>query len=773
MTTLVGTVVGGLGAPASDGGGALSDNGQGYDFAMGGQGFHVAPSDENPYERATAQFRKEQLDTTQTYGDQSLLGYWTRGQFSFHLGAGVRYYELSDAEQVLNRYSESVGVDPFEPGEVSLHPAWQAATPDTYANVIDVAPVSSTDLAVLHSGKVSYGALGAAGTVYQPTSAVLAVASGGGNIYCALADKTISRVGLAYTYPELAAHNFESSVDGWAGNTAFGAYLLPTAISSSADFAFEGTKSLKVTWPATGDADKSWVGFQSTGLTVGQAYTMVANVRLAVGTGGKVKPVAVFNSAGPTIATEGAFTEVSFTFVAGSTAELVGFENADLGAGGELLYVDKVRFYEGSRVGYDNGSTPTQAIYSHSKGIRELFYAKDRLFMMDEGGTWHQLAPNPAGALPVAVASGDVMFTATLDTRWTVADTPGPVLFGSGSRIFAVAQDSSNGAFPTLTAPVQVADLPVGENVLALSGYLGFLAIVTTQGVRVGVVADSGSVTYGPRLVEWTTHPGRTTVARRGESVFVAGDSRIIEVNLGAQIGQTLEFGFAELPLSLVGTETNYGLTAVGTTLVAWADAKVDRQAATPAASGTLTTGFHRFSTLELKKFQTVRVRVGGTGGTVAVAKVLASGTVVPMYTLQVGTSSGEDVTLAMDDPAEMVGLKFTLTADGSLTPTLLGYQLRALPAPKRQRLIRIPLLLHDVERRGTTRAKGKTGSAWERLSALEEMESTGGTFTFQDFRTGESGQCFIESVEHKGTTPPGRQSDGFGGFVYLTIRKL
>jgi hypothetical protein len=751
---------------------SLTDDGAGYDFAIGGQGFHIAPNDESPYERATAQFRKEQLDTSQNYGDQSLLGYWTRGQFSFHLGAGVKYYELADGEDVLNRYAESEGVDPFEPGEVSLHPSWQAATPDTYANVIDVGAISSTELAVLQGGKVTYGALGVAGSTYAPSSAVLAAATGGGNIYCALSNKTISRIGLSFTYPELYNYGFEAGLDSWFSSTGVSSHEVAT-VAVSAVGPFEGSNSLLATWPATGATDQSFVVRGFTGLTIGRAYTMVANVKLSAGTGGNIRPTCLFSSSGTAIATEGAWVENSFTFVATSVSHFVGYENTNLAAAGPTLNVDKVRLYEGSRVGYDTGAVPTDVIYTHSKGIRELFYAKDRLFMMDEAGTWHQLAPNPTAALPVAIAGGDVMFTATTDGRWTVADTPGPVLFGNTSRIFAVTQDSSNGAFPTLTAPVQVADLPVGEDVLALSGYLGFLAIVTTLGVRIGIVADSGSVTYGPRLVEWDDPPGRTTIGRRGEGVFVAADSRVIEVNLGAQIGQTLEFGWADLPNPFDGAEANYGVMNVGTTLVAWGDDFVSKQSTTPTASGTLTTGYHRFSTLELKKFQSVRVRVGGTGGSVAVAKVTASGAVVPLYTLQVGASTGEDITLAMDDPAEMVALKFTLTPSGANSPILLGYQIRALPAPRRQRLIRIPLLLQDVERNGTTRAKGRTGSAWERLSALEEMEMTGGTFTFQDFRTGESGQCFIESVEHKGTTPPARQSTGYGGKVFLTIRKL
>jgi hypothetical protein len=82
-------------------------------------------------------------------------------------------------------------------------------------------------------------------------------------------------------------------------------------------------------------------------------------------------------------------------------------------------------------------------------------------------------------------------------------------------------------------------------------------------------------------------------------------------------------------------------------------------------------------------------------------------------------------------------------------------------------------LALYDTERASSGRTSGHPGDAWERLSALEDMEASGGTFTFYDFRTGEAGECYIESVEHQGSTPSGRQDSGFGGIVYLVIRKL
>lgn len=768
---MVGPIVGPVGAPAASGAAALRDNGEGYDFAIGGHGFRLAVNDERKYERATAQFRKEQYDASERTGDQSLLGYWTRGQLSFHKGAGQRFAELGDDTDT--RYWEGVGANPFVRGEVSLYPSWGAATPDAHTGIIDCLPLGTTGLAVLNDGRITYGDLGVAGTKYPASNAsrsTLGLAVGGGNIYAPMSDNKIDRIGLSLTYPVVyGEQGFETGVDGFFSNTGFDAYETATVATDGTKFD-AGANSLKVTWPITRAKDAAFAARTITGLTVGQAYTMVARVWCDAGTGANVRGTSVLRASGSAVTTEGAWTTYSFTFTATATSENVGFENTNLDpAATPALWVDRFVLYEGTRVGYDSGTTPTESIYSHTKALRGVHYAKDRLFVMDSDGAWYQLAPNPSAALPVAIASGDRIFTATTEGAWAVCDTPGPVLFANGGRIFAATQDTT-GQFPTLTSPIQVADLPIGESVLDMGYYLGFVVLVTTKGLRVAVLGDSG-VTYGPRLLDWSVSPLRTGVARAGESVFVAADSRIIEVNLAHQIGQGLEFAWAELP-SPFSAATNHGVTQVGGKVLAWGGDVLDIQQATPVASGYVETSFHRFGTLEPKRFHTVDVRASGSGGSITISKVTPEGSIVSLYTMPVGDGSAE-VTLRADSPLDRLALRFTLNADGANSPKLLSYQLRAMPAPSRQRMIRVPLLLHDVERRGTTRAVGREGNAWERLEALESLEAASSIVTYQDFRTGESGQCYIEQVAFEGDTPPGRQGDGFGGTVFVTMRTL
>lgn len=760
------------------GGSGAQSSGQGRDVAVGNLFFNIAPSDSKPYQRATAQFKKDQLDQGTTVGDQSLTGWWTRGQLSFHHGAGVTYYEVSEGETIINRYNTGAGLNPFTAGAVSLYPDWANAVSDTHASTSYVG-TAGNNLVVLDGGALKYGAAGGAGALYSPASAaVQAATTGNGDIYCALTNKTISRIGLAETVTTMyGPQGFESVIDSWDSNTASGAYSLSPTPTISTTQAFEGTHSLKIVWAAAGGTSPgTFVGRNIPGLTTGKAYTMVAKVFVPAGSA-DVRLSALFAVNGTTVTTKDAWVTTALTFTAYSDNDMFVGVLSPTAAAGNICYVDKVVLYEGTRTDYDTGAVPVDTIYSHSKNFVSIFYAKDRLLAVDEGNSWYQLAPNPSAALPVTVTASDRVFTVGGGRSWSLTDTPGPMLIGSANRIFAVTVDST-GAIPTLSGPVQVADLPPQETIVSLAYHLGFIAIVTTAGCRIGVVSDNGGVTYGPLLFSWTTAPAFTSVGRIGSRVVVTGGHALYDIDLSEQIGSGLEFAYAQMPNPLAGTETNYGATtAPDGRLVCWGDSVTKVQHATNlTTTGSLTTGYHRFGTLEPKRFESVKLRISGLGGTVAVSRIDQNGSEVQLYTLDASVNNSAEVGLGMTETAEAVALKFTLTrkaTDATVGPTLLGYQLRALPQPQRQRMIRLPVLIDDVERRQPARAAGHIGSAFARLQALEDLESSGAQVLYTDFRTGESANVYIESVEFQNTTPPSAKSTGFGGTAFITLRKL
>ena len=98
----------------------FSSTGEAYDVAFAGLPFFLAASDDTPYRRVTAQYRKQQIDQSREPGEQTLTGWWLRSQSSFHLGAGIKYFEPLQDESLRFQFTESKGVDIWTKGQATL-----------------------------------------------------------------------------------------------------------------------------------------------------------------------------------------------------------------------------------------------------------------------------------------------------------------------------------------------------------------------------------------------------------------------------------------------------------------------------------------------------------------------------------------------------------------------------------------------------------------------------------------------------------------------------
>ena len=99
---------------------AYIPTGPAYEVAFASLPFFIAASDEQPYRRVTAQYRKQQIDQTREPGEQTLTGWWVRSQSSFHLGAGIKYFEPIQEESLRFQYTESKGIDIWTRGQATL-----------------------------------------------------------------------------------------------------------------------------------------------------------------------------------------------------------------------------------------------------------------------------------------------------------------------------------------------------------------------------------------------------------------------------------------------------------------------------------------------------------------------------------------------------------------------------------------------------------------------------------------------------------------------------
>jgi hypothetical protein len=171
-------------------------------------------------------------------------------------------------------------------------------------------------------------------------------------------------------------------------------------------------------------------------------------------------------------------------------------------------------------------------------------------------------------------------------------------------------------------------------------------------------------------------------------------------------------------------------------------------------AVGHVTTAQHRLGTLENKKWYSIRVtakvNTSSTGQNVQVYSVTKEGTEALLGTMSTNGTNTSIFSLTSLAASESLGFKFVLNRGSTTTstPELLGYQVKALPVPTRQRILKWPLAIEDVNllRRGT--AIGRRGKGYADLAALEALESSQAVVTFTDHRTAETGTAYIDSVE-------------------------
>ncbi|MET9385297.1 hypothetical protein ABZY09_30555 [Streptomyces sp. NPDC002928] len=99
---------------------AFALDGVQYAYALGGMPWLSAISDDRVMTRAGAAIKKDQIDQQTIPGEQSLASWWLRSQQTFIGGAGVLYQDPSNDNQYAIRYSDSVGVNPWVNGKLTL-----------------------------------------------------------------------------------------------------------------------------------------------------------------------------------------------------------------------------------------------------------------------------------------------------------------------------------------------------------------------------------------------------------------------------------------------------------------------------------------------------------------------------------------------------------------------------------------------------------------------------------------------------------------------------
>ena len=707
--------------------------GYAYDIAIAGLPFFISPLDDSPYRRVTAQYRKQQIDQSREPGEQTLTGWWLRSQSSFHYGQGIKFFEPIQDESLRFQYTNSKGMDVWTRGQVTL-------------------------LKNCDNQHITTGGIRTDGRPWQLMRSIQWTTSGNTYNGVLMSDEyDVDKVFPAIT----VSINNKALTSNVATLTTTAAHGLCTGMEitiTGVDATFNG--SYRITGVPT-----------STTFTYAKTASNVTSTAVSpVGTGvAEVIHFVNYNS-GTDDAVYGMCDDGVYAYWVTNNS-----------GSGKLEVLKK-------SLDADETTSPTSMFTSPSIVVTNVVmeYTKERIIMCVNDSIYE--FASSATSLPTPVFQHQ-----DPEHIFTSITSSGAAIYVSGysgiqSNIYKFTLDTTTGAMPTLSQAITAAELPVGETTFKISYYLGYMCIGTSQGVRIAQVSDTdGSIAYGPLIFE-STQPVYD-FAFRDKYIWCAtgvdGQAGVTRINLGQELGQLI-FAYAwDLydPDDTLGHYTTASAFMGDTNRLAFCnagngtDGTIYVESATDLIpSGSIRTGYIRYNTLEGKIFKILTPRINTAHGAFDMASITAEGGSFNIGTFAQGQTV-PDVNISYPIGAqEYLGFRFTMyrdTNDATQGPLFTGYQIKALPAIPRQRLIQYPVMCYDHEMDKFNNEVGYEGSAFARMSQLESVENIGDTIRIEDFRTGEEYIGLIEEMDFINRTPTDKRFSGFGGLLLVTIRSV
>ena len=688
---------------------SYSSTGEAYDVAFAGLPFFLAASDDTPYRRVTAQYRKQQIDQTREPGEQTLTGWWLRSQSSFHLGAGIKYFEPLQDESLRFQFTESKGVDVWTKGQATLLNSTVRALSSANTPIIIGANDGTNDCLVVADGtalkKITMSSDTATSSTYTQAgtaSTILDLTTDGIRYYFANGTKihqgniTSGDSAIVYDTPSTTSARIK--------------YVKQRLISSINNSVYE--LSAGRTYSAT--INNAAVASGTVTITTSAAHGLVSGNKVTI-----IDLPAPFTDYNVSATITAAPTTTTFEYVEGaatvaSAATTGKFINATLPA---AHYIHPqtdwtwTTISEGPNAIYVGGySRKNSSIYkmtldldnANALGFPSLS-VPSVIIDLPEGeiintfdtylGTYAVLCTNKGARVGVIGANGDISY--------------GPLLFES-----------------------ECTDVTFRDK---------FAYVSTIQGTESGLVRIDLSQSVIPNTL---VHPFAWDVYASGETTvsssvaFLGATDRVAFAVPGD--GVWIESASVKVPSGYLRTGYIRYNTLEGK-LFKLLNPRIDT---TDGALG-----------ISSIAYDDTEYNIGSFAQEGAVQEIG-----IP-YPVGAQEYLGFKFTLTRS------------SSDSSKGPLFTGYQLKSLPAVPRQRLIQYPLFCYDHESDNMGVEVGYEGSAYDRMSQLEAVENNGDTVRVEDFRTGESYIGLIEELDFINKTPSDRRFSGYGGMLIATIR--
>jgi|694.fasta_scaffold53413_6 hypothetical protein len=692
-----------------------SATGEAYDIAIAGLPFFLLNSDESPYRRVTAQYRKQQIDQSREPGEQTLTGWWVRSQSSFHLGAGIKFFEPVQEESLRFQYTESKGVDVWTRGQATLlndtASFYSGAAPAQLIGVND----GTNDCIFVTDGtalkKITTGGTETTITQAGTASTIYSLTTDGSNYYFINGTK-IHKGSVGATPADSEIYNTPGVT---RATIRYVKQRLIVAINNKLyELDANATSSTALPSPAYyTHPNPNWV------------WSSIAE-----------GPQAIYVSGYDPNGTSSSVFKIGLNT---ATANSLGFPTLEV----PTVIIDMP---EGERINDFDVYLGAYAVLATSLGFRvgiadptggDVQYGPllfrdapcNAIAFRDNFAYLSSKIDGAAGLVRVdlsttVLANGlffpwawDLVAAGTTTTASQVA------FFGNSDR---AAFTTGNNTWAESTTNL------VAEGYLR-TGYIRYNTLETKIFKLMQARIDTTNGGLGIDSIDAADNFYRIGTFAQGSSVPE------VNVNYPQAAQEYLGFQFTLTRSDTTSYRTNNITSAAYT-------------------SSTVAVFTHSSS---------AAVEIGQT---ITVANVLGgnyNGTWV------VTAVTGTTFTVVGTGFTNTAGSGGTFSIPYTKGPLFTGYQVKSLPAIPRQRLIQYPLSCFDHESDHFGVEVGYEGSAYFRMSQLESIENVGDTIRVEDFRTGESYIGLIEELDFMNKTPSDKRFSGYGGTLLVTIRTV
>lgn len=324
----------------------------------------------------------------------------------------------------------------------------------------------------------------------------------------------------------------------------------------------------------------------------------------------------------------------------------------------------------------------------------------------------------------------------------------------------------------TLDVPIVAAELPLGELVVSLRGYLGNVLVGTNRGIRLATADDAANLLVGP-VLESTTDVkcaiGDGRFVWYGWTNFDGVSTGLGRIDL-SELNGSNEPAYASDLMADVQGAVNDVVNWLGRRIFTVSGQGVYiENVSVLASSGYLDTGSWRWGIPDKKFGAFVDFRTLPLNGSIVFSYSYDGGVSTNLATHDSGGST--EFTLTADETSfGEASFKLTFNRSGSDSasgPILTRWQVRAFPAPQRSELFSVPVLLHQ---RMTRFSRDYQMDVLAELAFLRDLIQNVRIVTYQEGN--ETHKVVVENIQWV-PVDYGKKPYEFDGTAVVTMRSL